>query len=771
MSELTLHVSARVAWVAANGDACRAGAGEIEPPHLLLAILRLVDGLCAEEVARLELNADDLAALSFGVSAARSTLALDDETLTKARRRAQREQRGEDPPARDVKGLHRSPATRTLFNEAAERALEAGDNALTLVHLIEVLEAHGLVKAAVDGSALPEVAPRASAARRSARPRSEPSADGDTQSLGRDLTALAVAGRLRPIVGRDNEIKQLARRLQRATKRNGLLIGEAGVGKTAIVEGLAQYLVSGQAPDSLSGLRIIEISVGDLIAGTRYRGDLEERVQALVAQLQEDPNLVGFIDEVHLAVARQGDDSATIANLLKPVLDGDHVRCIAATTTEEFERHVKQDPAFARRFGRPIIVSEPSTDVALTIVGEWKQRIEEVHPGLTIADDAVSAAVELSAAHIPDRRLPDKAIDLLDDAATFAMLPTIHQSGPGPSKTGLTLTRDHVEAVLQEQYGVDVALVGIDAGRLRTVLERELIGQEAAVEQLVATLGSARHTGDSQQPLAVLLFTGPTGVGKTYSAELIASALFGAKAPLCRLNMNEYTERHEISRLTGAPPGFIGHEQSGALFAFVEGHREGVILLDEIEKAHFEVRQYFLQVFDAGEAMDSRGRTVSFAPYVFVMTSNALTEAPHPLGFAPAGEPDSADAQGEALRQELARLLTPEFVARTDAVVAFEELRPGALRLLAERYIDEAIDELEQRDGIELEVTADARGALASQGEAQAEGGRGVRRLVGREVTARVRQAAVGANRPTSWLLLNDDGALALRTGDAGRTI
>ena len=725
MSELTLHVSARVAWVAANVDACNAGVGEIEPPHLLLAILRLVDGLCADEIAHLRLDADDLATVSFSVSAARGTLGLDDETLTKARRRLQRELRGEDPPARDVKGLHRSPATRALFNEAAERAIEAGDNALTVVHLIEVLEAHGLVKAAVDGSALPQVAPQDAAAHGFPRPRSEPSGEGDTSSLGRDLTALAAAGRLRPIVGRDGEIKQLARRLQRATKRNALLIGEAGVGKTAIVEGLAQYCVSGQAPDSLSGLRIIEISVGDLIAGTRYRGDLEERVQALVAQLQEDPNLVGFIDEVHLAVARQGDDSATIANLLKPVLDGDHVRCIAATTTEEFERHVKQDPAFARRFGRPIIVGEPTTDVALTIVGEWKQRIEEVHPGLTVTDAAVNAAVELSVAHIPDRRLPDKAIDLLDDAATFAMLPTIHQSGPGPSKTGLTLTREHVEAVLQEQYGVDVALVGIDAGRLRTALERELIGQEAAVEQLVATLGSVRHTGESQQPLAVLLFTGPTGVGKTYSAELIASALFGPKAPLCRLNMNEYSERHEISRLTGAPPGFIGHEQPGALFAFVEGHREGVILLDEIEKAHPEVRQYFLQVFDAGEAMDSRGRTVSFAPYVFVMTSNALTEPPHPLGFSPAREPASADGQGEALRQELAKLLSPEFVARTDAVVAFESLGPDALRSLVERYLQGAVDELEQRDGLELEVTADARGELESLAQAQAEGDAG----------------------------------------------
>jgi len=771
VSELTLHVSARVAWVAANVDACNAGAGEIEPPHLLLGILRLVDGLCADEVAHLKLDADDLAALSFGVSAARGALGLDDETLAKARRRLQRELRGEDLPARDVKGLHRSPAARALFNEAAERATEAGDNALTVVHLIEVLGTHGLVTAAVDGTALPEIAPRASESRRSGRPRTEPPADGEAPSLGRDLTALAAAGRLRPIVGRDGEIKQLARRLQRATKRNALLIGEAGVGKTAIVEGLAQYCVSGQAPESLGGLRIIEISVGDLIAGTRYRGDLEERVQALVAQLQEDSNLVGFIDEVHLAVARQGDDSATIANLLKPVLDGDHVRCIAATTTEEFERHVKQDPAFARRFGRPIIVGEPTTEVALTIVGEWRQRIEEVHPGLTIADDAVRAAVELSAAHIPDRRLPDKAIDLLDDAATFAMLPTIHQSGPGPSKTGVTLSREHVEAVLQEQYGIDVALVGIDAGRLRIAFERELIGQEAAVDQLVATLGSARHTGDSQQPLAVLLLTGPTGVGKTYAAELIASALFGAKAPLCRLNMNEYTERHEISRLTGAPPGFVGHEQPGALFAFVEGHREGVILLDEIEKAHFEVRQYFLQVFDAGEAMDSRGRTVSFAPYVFVMTSNALTEPPHPLGFAPAREPGYADEKGEALRQELAKLLSPEFVARTDAVVAFESLGPDALRLLVERYIEEAIGELEQRDGIELEVTADARAELASQAQAQAEGGRGVRRLVDREVAARVRQAAAAAGEASSWVLHADDGRLALRAKGAGDAV
>jgi ATP-dependent Clp protease ATP-binding subunit ClpC len=621
----------------------------------------------------------------------------------------------------------------------------------------------------VDGAALPRVAPRSAAEHRFARPHAGTHGGRNPASLGRDLTALATAGRLRPVVGRDGEIKQLARRLQRVTKRNALLIGEAGVGKTAIVEGLAQFCTGGQAPDSLSRLRIMEISVADLMAGTRYRGDLEERVQALLAQLEEDPDMVAFIDEVHLAVARQGEDSASIANLLKTVLDGDDVRCIAATTTEEYERYVKQDEAFARRFGRPIIVAEPTLDVARAIVGQWKPRIEEVHAGLSITDDAVDAAVELAVAHIPDRRLPDKAIDLLDDAVTFAMLPTIHQRGAEPSKTGLVLTREHVEVVLREQYGVDVALVGIDAGRLRAALERELVGQEAAVEHLVATLGSVRHTGESQQPLAVVLLTGPTGVGKTYSAQLITSALFGSATHLCRLNMNEYSERHEIGRLTGAPPGFIGHERPGALFAFVEGHREGVILLDEIEKAHPEVRQYFLQVFDAGEARDSRGRTVSFAPYVFVMTSNVLTESSQPLGFSPARGADSLGEQAEAVRRELAKSLTPEFVARTDAVVAFDPLSPEALRRILDRQLEDAAADLHQRYGVLLEVSDGARAELAKRAAAQTEGARSVKRIVEQEVRARIRRAvgdrSFAAQNPV-WTLTNTaDGDLtACRT-------
>jgi len=770
MSGLELHVSARVSWLAANSDACAAGATAIEPPHLLLGVLRVADGMSGKEVASLELGANDLASLAFSVSAARKALDLDEHALTSVRRRLQHQVRGANSHRTGDIVLHRSPATRTLFEAAAQGAVAAGDASLTVVHLVNTLIAHGLVQAAIEGAALPDVSASAVARDNREEHRPEAARDVDAAPLGRDLTALAREGRLRPVVGRDSETKQLARRLQRTTKRNALLIGDAGVGKTAVVEGLAQFCASDEVPESLGNLRFLEISVGDLMAGTRYRGDLEQRVQDMVSKLEDDPDLVAFIDEVHLIVARQGEDAPTIANLLKPVLDGDHVRCIAATTTDEYERHVKQDPAFARRFGRPIIVQEPSRDVTRLILLEWQGRIESVHPGLTISDDAIDAAVDLAIAHITGRRLPDKAIDLLDDAATFALLPTIHQSGAGPLKSGLTLGREQIEAVLREQHGIDVAMLGADGPRLRETLDQELVGQDVAISRVVSALGGARRAEGADRPLAVLLFTGPTGVGKTFTAELIAEAVFGSSSRLCRLNMNEYAERHEIGRLTGAPPGFVGHERPGALFAFAEGQPEGVILLDEIEKAHEDVREYFLQVFDSGEAMDSRGRRVSFAPYVFVMTSNVLTEPPHPLGFGKSASDQSSEPllSEESVRQELAKGLTPEFVGRVDAVVLFSALAPQALDELLVRYSHRAIDELRRRDGVELVIDEAALAVLCGLVRDQAEGARGVRHLVDREIVEATRtflaSADVCASDRSMVRISGASGALRMTT-------
>ncbi len=736
MSSVDLHVSASVVWVGASLTARSSGAGEIGVGHLLLAILRLADGMAERETALLNLDDSQKAALAFAAERTTAVLGLDPRQLTDVRRSTARRLHCDGemiPPARM---LHRTPETRLVFKEAAGAARSAGDSSLTAVHLAQVLLARGVLRRAIEGEPLDG---ETAAPVEGSGTQVQETLGKDGMRLGRDLTALARAGRLGPVVGRDAEIKQLARRLQRTTKRNALLIGDAGVGKTAIVEGLATFCAGEEAPSQLRDTCILEISSGDLLAGARYRGDLEQRIQILVSRLQGEPNLVAFIDEVHLVLVRQGEDAPSIANLLKPVLDGDSIRCIAATTTEEYERHVKQDAAFARRFGRPIMVQEPSRDVAALILSQWKQRIEEVHPGLNVSDEAVAAALELSLAHMPDRRLPDKAIDLLDDAATFALLPTIHElATDAPSKCGLVLCREHVEAVLREQYGIDVSMVGVSGQRLREVLAAELIGQEEAVDSIVAIMGTARRSAESQRPLRVLLFTGPTGTGKTFSAELISGALFGSTAKLCRLNMSEYKDRHEIGRLTGAPPGYVGHERPGALFAFIEGHPEGVILLDEIEKAHPDVREYFLQVFDTGEALDSRGRRASFGSYVFIMTSNALTKAPQPLGFArpTSGAVVDAERTEAAVREDLAMRLTPEFVARIDAVVLFKALSPQSLDALVRRYVAEAADELRQVDGADLTVSDEALEELSMRGQLQAEGARGVRRLVDREVIA-----------------------------------
>jgi ATP-dependent Clp protease ATP-binding subunit ClpC len=801
MTDLPLSISAQIVWVGGVLTARAVGAAEVEIGHLMLAVLQFADSMWEQQARALNVDEAAYGQLEAACRETARELALEPNELTSVRRRLARSMRDVAGEANPSPALHRTPASREVFDEAAAGAADEGVATVSSVHLARRLVARGALRSALEGPPVVDATagdhpgelraggtghPGGDLGARS--PVAPPAGPGDAagrdktrrelHALGRDLSALARDGRLRPVVGRDGEIKQLARRLQRSSKRNALLIGDPGVGKTAVVEGLALFCLDPSAPEALRRLRFIEISVGDLMAGTRYHGDLEARVQSMVSVLRGDPDLVAFIDEVHLALTGQGEGSGVIANLLKPVLVGDDVRCIAATTTEEYERYVKQDPAFARRFGTPIIVGEPSRDVALQILERWRERIESVHPGLSISDEALVAAVDLSVAHIPNRRLPDKAIDLLDDAATFAILPTIHvknmdmaMDGGVPSKGITALTRASVEAVLKEQYGVEVALLGPDQASVREALGRELVGQEAAVDRIAGVLASARRgDADDRRPLAILLFTGPTGVGKTFAAELIAQTVFGSSRKLCRINMNEYVESHQISRLTGAPPGYLGHERPGALFSFVEGNPEGVILLDEIEKAHPEVWQYFLQVFDTGETMDSRGRRASFAPYVFAMTSNILIQAPRealPLGFARPDEDSKTRSAGdvgdeERTRQALAQLMSPEFVARVDAIVMFQELTPAALDDLVDRTIAKAVTLLLERDGVAVTVSDGALTLLQRMARSQAEGARGVRRLVDREVVAKVRAAPASGG---SMRLAEVGGQIACDSG------
>lgn len=533
-------------------------------------------------------------------------------------------------------------------------------------------------------------------------------------------------------------MKTLARYLQRTTKRNAVVIGEAGVGKTAVVEGLAQRLAAPEAPDYLKRLRIVQVSVGDLVAGAAHRGDMEERVQGVLEEATSDPDLVLFFDEIHLVMKAGAGSGAPldVANLLKPALARDDFRCIGATTTEEFERHIKPDAAFLRRF-QVLRLTEPSEAEALEVCRAWARRIEEMQE-VVPEDEAVGAAVSLSARLIRGRALPDKAIDLLENAAAVVKVSSLSFRNVAPSKEKPRVRRAQVEAALEEQYGISVrAATALEPARIEAALKAELVGQNAAVAAIVDTLaGLGAKEGSRAGTLGVLLFTGPTGVGKTFAAECLARALGGGERPgLGRFNMSEFKDRHELGRLTGAPPGFVGHEQAGALFRHVEANPQGVVLLDEMEKAHAEIQDYFLQVFDQGEALDSRGRKADFRRQLFVMTCNVGAEkAAEAIGFQ-RGEAARESAQ-EALLESLRRHFRREFLARVDRIVEFRALAAEDYARLFERRTAQLAAEVEGREGTRLEIGKEVGDRLAAAAAEQGEGGRGFLRLFERMLAA-----------------------------------
>jgi ATP-dependent Clp protease ATP-binding subunit ClpC len=545
--------------------------------------------------------------------------------------------------------------------------------------------------------------------------------------LGSDLTRAAREGRLPPVLGRHDEILALARHLRRTTKRNVLVVGDAGVGKTAVVEGFAQWVVTA-APPPMDRLRVVQIGVGDVVAGARHRGDLEERVQGILKDATADPDVVLFLDEIHLALS--SGEGADLASLLKPALGREDFRCIGATTTAEYDRFLKSDPAFVRRF-QLLRIGEPDDATALEICRGWARRIEE-RQGVEVSEAAVVAAVRLSRELIRQRALPDKAIDLLENAATRATLSTLSPGVLAPTKQRPTLGAREVEEALEAQYGISVKRDAAGgAARVRTSLLEGLVGQHEAIEEVARGLEACDATSRADRPRAVFLFTGPTGVGKTFAAERTAAALFGEGA-LFRINMSELKERHELARLTGAPPGFVGHEAGSALFLHVERHPQGLILLDEAEKAHPEVQDWFLQVFDKGAATDPHGRVADFRQQVFVLTCNLGGGAESErIGFA---TPSSAGAPAlkgslppDDATSDLRSRFRPEFLARLDGIVRFRALGREDYRALLER-------ELAAR-GAPAPAPA-VVDALLDRCVAAEEGVRGFRRIFEREILA-----------------------------------
>jgi len=534
-----------------------------------------------------------------------------------------------------------------------------------------------------------------------------------------NLNKKAMAGKIDPLIGRDSEIERTIQILCRRTKNNPLYVGDPGVGKTAIAEGLAKRIVEGDVPEVLAKSTIFALDMGALLAGTRYRGDFEERLKAVVTELEAQPNAVLFIDEIHTVIGAGATSGGAMdaSNLLKPALASGNLRCIGSTTYKEFRNYFEKDRALVRRFQK-IDVNEPSQEDAIKILRGLKVNYEKHHK-VRYTDEAIVAAVELSAKYIHDRKLPDKAIDVIDEVGASRMLQPEH-------KRRKTVTLKDVEEIVAKIARIPPKSVSADDKETLRNLERDLrsmvFGQDKAIEALSAAIKLSRAgLRDPEKPIGNYLFSGPTGVGKTEVARQLASTL---GIELIRFDMSEYMERHSVSRLIGAPPGYVGFDQGGMLTDAIDQHPHSVLLLDEIEKAHPDLFNILLQVMDHGKLTDHNGKIVDFRNVILIMTTNAgaADMAKEAIGFAREGrEGEDADA--------IKKMFTPEFRNRLDAVIAFAGLTPEIVGRVVEKFVMQLEAQLADRN-VTIELSSGAKEWLAERGYERLYGARPLARVI-----------------------------------------
>ena len=655
----------------------------------------------------------------------------------------------------------------------------------------------------------------------SAEDRKDNSSLGELADFGTDLNESAKQGKIDPVIGRDKEIARVIQILSRRTKNNPVLIGEPGVGKTAIAEGLAQRIVNGNVPEILRNKRIISLSISSMLAGAKYRGEFEERLKKAIDEVQKHDDMIIFIDEIHTLVGAGATEGAMdAANILKPALARGEFQVVGATTLDEYKKHIEKDAALERRF-QPVLVGEPSEEDALEILKGLRDRYEAFHKA-KITDKALEAAVSLSSRYITDRFLPDKAIDVVDEAASkvrmkvFSAAPDVKaletqladvkkekeaavtaqefekaaemrdeekriekeindkkKAAKENSDAKLVVTDEDIASVVAQWTGIPVSKIAQEESESLLHLEEELhkrvIGQDEAVVAVSKAVRRARAgLKDPKRPIGSFLFLGPTGVGKTELARALAVALFGDETAMIRLDMSEYMEKHTVSRLVGAPPGYVGYEEGGQLTDAVRRKPYSVILLDEVEKAHADFFNILLQVLDDGRLTDSQGRTVDFRNTVIIMTSNlgakALRKDSPELGFLAAKKADSntEDSNGvnfkeakKSVMDSVKRHFRPEFLNRIDEMIVFHALTSNDLKQIVTILMDTVVKRLGDM-GLSLEISPAAMDLLVKEGSDFSMGARPLKRAIQRLIEDPISDLILQGNAPEGAIIKAD---------------
>ncbi|TES87960.1 MAG: AAA family ATPase [Dehalococcoidia bacterium] len=742
--------------------------------HLLLALLQQERGLVG----------DILRELNIDVEAVKQQTETALEKTPKA--------------AYEVTQIYPTPRTNTVAQTADAEAKRMQDEYISTEHLLLAIIAEGGESATIlkqfgaDQEKVYKALEKIRGGHRVTDARAE-SRYRSLQKYGRDLTEFARQGKLDPVIGREAEIKRVMQVLTRRTKNNPVVVGEAGVGKTAIAEGLAQKIAADDVPDSLKGRRVVALDMGSLVAGSKFRGEFEERLKAVMDEVrQARGEVILFIDEIHTVVGAGGAEGAIDAsNMLKPALAHGELQCVGATTIDEYRKFIEKDKALERRL-QPVFIGEPTVEATIEILKGLRPRYE-AHHKIKISDEALEAAARLSQRYISDRHLPDKAIDLIDEAASKIRIDTesatpeirsleqqlnrltneeeaasqrqdyeqaaqlrakrlkLEEEYQQAKKEWLkqekiseTVNEEHIAHLISSWTGIPVSqMLEGEAEKLLHMEERiheRLINQEEAVTAVSEAIRRSRSgLKDPRRPIGSFIFLGPTGVGKTELARTLAWFLFDDENAMVRLDMSEYQERHTVSRLIGAPPGYVGYEEGGQLTEAVRRRPYRVILLDEIEKAHPEVFNSLLQLLDDGRMTDGHGRTVDFKNCIIIMTSNAGVEhikRDSSLGFAPRKEAAKAgnqryEAMKEKVMAEVKRTFRPEFLNRLDETIVFHELTERQLRSIVDLMVRDLQKRLAERK-LDIELTEKAKSWLAKEGYDPVFGARPLRRVIER---------------------------------------